>query len=70
MDSRVDPRDEWHGPPKTERKVVHQRQQPKGRWYQIAQELSKAILDGDQEVAVQLARMHHAGSDRELAGNR
>ena len=43
--------------------------QPKGRWFHVAQELSKAVLGGDHEVALQVARMNWAG-DRELSGLR
>ena len=69
----IDPREEWpdtplHMPPPKQEKAF-QVAQPTGKWKERAQELAKAVLDGDKELAIQLARMYWAG-DPELAGNR
>ena len=63
----VDPVEEWHDPPTMQQ---HDTVAPVyGKWYWRTQELAKAILDGNEDLAVQLARLCWAG-DPEVAGLR
>ena len=71
MDARVGPRDEWHDLPDPQRKVCKVvPKQPLGKWHEISQRIAKAILSGEHSVALQLSRMHYAGADKDLMGNR
>ena len=63
--AKVDPVEEWHVIPDP----PVQNQPAYGKWYDRTQQLAKAIREGDQELAVQLARLWWAG-DREVAGLR
>ena len=71
----MDPHEEWPDtplhmpPPKHVSNVGQQPAQPTGKWRTRTQELAKAVLDGDKELAIQLARMYWAG-DPEVAGRR
>ena len=40
-----------------------------GKWYYVAQEIAKAVQNGESDVALQLARIHWCGKDKELIGN-
>ena len=71
---RIHPWEEWHDAPKQTVKQLKvsaaaPAKQPLGKYHEVAQQVAKAVLDGDNDIALQLARVHWAG-DPEVAGLR
>ena len=68
---RLHPWEEWYDAPKKVRTcdAAASAKQPLGKWYDVAQQVAKAVLDDNKDIALQLARIHWAG-DPELAGLR